>query len=78
VVRGFTADPILIAETGAVTSADQPAKIADLYHGIKSYGLLGFVYFNSTNSIGQAFGLGSQAAIDAFRKGASTYHRPDS
>jgi mannan endo-1,4-beta-mannosidase len=78
VVRGFTADPILIAETGAVTSADQPAKIADMYHGIKSYGLLGFVYFNSTNSIGQAFGLDSQAAIDAFRKGAGTYHRPDS
>ena len=77
-VRKFTADPILIGETGAVTSANQPAKIADLYHGIKSYGLLGFVYFNSTNSIGQAFGLNSPAAIDAFRAGASTYHRPDS
>jgi hypothetical protein len=77
-VRSFTSDPILIAETGAEPAAGQPAKVADLFAGIKAYGLLGFVYFNTTNSIGQPFGLSSAAAIDAFRKGASTYHRPDS
>ncbi len=77
-VRQFTSAPILIAETGAETSADQPAKVADLFAGVKSYGLLGFVYFNSTNSAHQVFSLSSQAAIDAFRKGASTYHRPGS
>jgi beta-mannanase len=75
-VRSFTSAPILIAETGAETSADQPAKVADLFAGVKSYGLLGFVYFNTTNKSHQAFGLSGQAAIDAFRKGASTYHRP--
>jgi hypothetical protein len=36
------------------------------------------VWFNSTNNIGQAFGLGSPAAIAAFREGASTYGRPGS
>ena len=48
-VRTLTSDPILIAETGAVPAAGQPAKINDLFAGIRSYGLLGFVWFNSTN-----------------------------
>jgi mannan endo-1,4-beta-mannosidase len=77
-IRTFTSDPILIAETGAEPVAGQSAKLADLFAGIKAYGLLGFVYFNTTNSLGQAFGLSSSAAIDAYRKGASTYKRPDS
>jgi len=77
-VRAFTGDPILIAETGAETTADQPAKVADLFAGIKRYGLLGFVYFDTTNSVNQNFGLTGQSAIDAFRTGASTYHRPGS
>jgi beta-mannanase len=75
-VRALTGDPILIAETGAVPTADQPAKITDLFAGIRSYGLLGFVWFNSTNSIGQQFGISNSTAIAAFRKGASTYQRP--
>ena len=77
-VRALTADPILIAETGAVPAAGQPAKITDLFAGIRSYGLLGFVWFNSTNDIGQAFGISTPAAIAAFREGASTYSRPGS
>jgi hypothetical protein len=77
-VRALTGDPILIAETGAIPAADQPAKIDNLFSGIHSYGLLGFVWFDTTNSIGQPFGITSPAAIDAFRKGASTYHRPGS
>jgi mannan endo-1,4-beta-mannosidase len=76
VVRALTSDPILIGETGAVPSANQPAKITDLFAGIRSYGLLGFVWFNTSNSIGQSFGISSPAAIAAFRKGAVTYHRP--
>jgi mannan endo-1,4-beta-mannosidase len=71
-------DPILIAETGAVPASGQPSKIADLFAGIRAYGLLGFVYFDATNSIHQDFGLSSPAAVDAFRQGASTYHRPGS
>ena len=77
-VRALTSDPILIAETGAVPAAGQPAKITDLFAGIRSYGLLGFVWFDSTNSIGQTFGINSPAAIAAFRKGAGSYTRPRS
>jgi len=78
-VRKLTLDPILIAETGAVPAAGQPAKIADLFTGVHQYGLLGFVWFNATNSIGQQFGISSPGALAAFRKGAArTYTRPGS
>jgi Glycosyl hydrolase family 26 len=77
-VRALTLDPILVAETGAVTTADQPAKIADLFHGVHVYGLLGFVWFDSTNSKGQNFSISSPAAVAAFRKGSSAYSRPGS
>jgi mannan endo-1,4-beta-mannosidase len=77
-VRTFTADPILIAETGATPAAGQPAKISDLFAGIRRYGLLGFVWFNATNSHGVPFGISTPAAVAAFRKGASTYSRPGS
>ena len=39
--------PILISETGAQQSVGQPAKIASLFSGIRSYGLLGFVWFDA-------------------------------
>jgi mannan endo-1,4-beta-mannosidase len=78
-VRKFTYAPILIAETGAVASANQPAKVADLFQGIRTYGLLGFVWFNATNSIGQDFSIDGSAALAAFRNGASKYYtRPAS
>jgi Glycosyl hydrolase family 26 len=77
-VQAFTPDPILIGETGALQSANQPAKINDLFAGIHAYGLLGFVWFDDKNAVGQNFGIESPAAIAAFRKGSSTYHRPDS
>jgi hypothetical protein len=75
-VRSLTTDPILIAETGAIQTAVQPAKITNLFAGIQSYGLLGFVYFNTSSLTGQPFSISSPAALAAFRKGASTYHRP--
>jgi mannan endo-1,4-beta-mannosidase len=77
-VRTLTDDPILIAETGATAAADQPAKIADVFAGIHAYGLLGFVWFDSTNSAGQDFSISSPAAVAAFGKGASTFTRPGS
>ena len=78
-VRAFTGDPILIAETGATPTSGQPAKIADAFAGIHSYGLLGFVWFDTTDKTGQGFGLADAAALAAFRKGASTtYTRPGS
>ena len=45
-VRALTLDPILIAETGAAPLG-QPAKIANLFAGIRAYGLLGFVWFDA-------------------------------
>ncbi len=45
-VRELTADPILIAETGAAAAAGQPAKIASLFAGVRAYRLLGFVWFD--------------------------------
>jgi mannan endo-1,4-beta-mannosidase len=77
-VRAITAEPILIAETGAIPAASQPSKITNLFAGIRSYGLLGFVWFNTTNAQGLPFGISSPAAVNAFRQGASTYHRPGS
>ena len=78
-VRELTSDPILIAETGATPASGQPAKIADAFAGIRAYGLLGFVWFDATDSKGQGFGISTPAAFAAFRKGASsTYTRPGS
>ena len=77
-MHALTPKPMLIAETGAVPAAGQPAKIANLFAGIRLYGLLGFVWFDSSNSKGQHFGINSPAAIAAFRKGTETYHRPTS
>jgi mannan endo-1,4-beta-mannosidase len=75
-IRTLTGKPILIGETAATPEAGQPAKIADLFTGIRSYGLLGFVWFDSTDYKGQRFGINSPAAIAAFGKGARTYRRP--
>src|SRR5204862_2804030 len=43
-VRELTLAPILITETAAVPAAGKPTKIADLFAGIRAYGLLGFVW----------------------------------
>ncbi len=43
-----------------------------------SWSLLGFVWFDSTNDIGQDFGINSPATVTAFRDGASTFARPES
>jgi hypothetical protein len=40
-VRALTHDPILIAETGVAPDADKPAKVTDLFAGIRAHGLLG-------------------------------------
>ncbi len=77
-VHKLTSDPILIAETGAVAAAGQATKIANLYAGIRDYGLLGFVWFDSKNSKGQNFAITGRAAIAAFRQGSRTFTRPTS
>jgi hypothetical protein len=70
-VHALTHDPILIAETSATPVASQPAKIVDLFAGVHLYGLLGFVWFDSSDKID--WRLSSPAAIAAFRRSAKAY-----
>ena len=70
-VRALTRKPVLIAETSATSSAGQPAKIADLFAGIRLYGLLGFVWFDTKTN--QDWRLTSPAAIAAFKRAARGY-----
>jgi mannan endo-1,4-beta-mannosidase len=65
--------PILISETGAPVT-DQPAKIANLFAGIRAYGLLGFVWFD-VNGV-EDWDLSTPAAIAAFRRGADAINNP--
>jgi mannan endo-1,4-beta-mannosidase len=74
-VREVTSDPILIAETSATPAVDQPEKISDLFAGVHTYGLLGFVWFNAIAS--HDYRLSGPAAIAAFRQGVKTYSRPN-
>jgi hypothetical protein len=73
-VRALTLDPILISETGA--AAAQPAKIADLFAGVRDYGLLGFVWFDANKK--RDWRISSPAAIAAYRRGAEMDKRPAS
>ena len=75
-VRALTGDPILIAETGAAPAAGKPAKIADLFAGVRAARLLGFVWFDAVGH--RDWRISSPAAIAAFRRGARTYNRPGS
>jgi mannan endo-1,4-beta-mannosidase len=74
-VRRFTGDPILIAETGAAVSAGQPAKISDLFDGIRTYGLLGFVWFDE-NAEGHEWRINSPAAFAVLGRDAEAFLRP--
>lgn len=75
-VRALTRAPILIAETGAGPAEGQPAKIADLFTGTRTYGLLGFVWFDADSL--QDWRITSPAAIAAFRRGTMVYKRASS
>jgi mannan endo-1,4-beta-mannosidase len=76
-VRELTGDPILIAETSVTHSANQPEKIANLFAGVRTYGLLGLVWFDAV-SYSRDYRLSGPEAIAAFRQGAETYIRPAS
>jgi mannan endo-1,4-beta-mannosidase len=73
-VRELTHDPILIAETATEPSPEQSAQITDLFSGVRTYGLLGFVWFNeddfsaSSPRVIQHWRLTSPAALVAFRR----------
>jgi mannan endo-1,4-beta-mannosidase len=74
-VRALTHDPILISETGAASTAGQPGKITDLFAGIRDYGLLGFIWFDSTDIADYRINKNPEA-LAAFRQGAKTYKWP--
>jgi mannan endo-1,4-beta-mannosidase len=75
-LRTLTSDPMIIAETGAALAAGQPGRIADLFAGIRAYGLLGFTWFDAIGK--QDWRLTGPAAAAALRHGAAAYHRPGS
>jgi Glycosyl hydrolase family 26 len=77
-VRELTHRPILIAETGATLAAGQPAKIADLFAGIRRFGLLGFVLFDQNGVVQnvQTWRISSRAAYAALHHGAESYMTP--
>ena len=72
-LRELTGDPILIAETAAAPTAGQSAKIADLFQGVRLYGLLGFVWFSAGD-----YRISSPGAIATFHREAEAYLRPAS
>ncbi len=45
-VRNLTRAPILVSETGALPQTGKPAKISDVFAGVRAYGLLGLVWFD--------------------------------
>ena len=75
-VRALTSAPILIAETGAANTASQPAQIADAFAGVRTYGLLGLIWFDAKGK--QDWRLVRPSPIAAFRQGAEAYHGPAS
>jgi mannan endo-1,4-beta-mannosidase len=74
-VRSLTEDPMLLGETGAAPGTGQAAKINDLFAGIRTYGLYGFVWFDE-NTQGKTWRLNSQGAFAAFRQDARKFLRP--
>jgi mannan endo-1,4-beta-mannosidase len=70
-VRALTRDPILISETAAAPAAGKPEKIADLFAGLRSYGLLGFVWFDADQVYN--WRVNTPAAKAAFRHADQAY-----
>jgi hypothetical protein len=75
-LRELTKDPILIAETSATQATGQSAKVADLFAGVRTYGLLGFIWFNAVTS--HDYRLAGPEAIAAYRRAAQAYPGPAS
>jgi Glycosyl hydrolase family 26 len=74
-VREITNDPILIAETGVALAAGQPEKFGDLFKGVRTFGLLGFVLFdqNGLHKYIQTWRISNSASFDALRQETKAY-----
>jgi mannan endo-1,4-beta-mannosidase len=71
-IRALTLDPILISETAASPAAGKAAKIANLFAGVRAYGLLGFVWFNADKNRDWRL---EGPAVTAYHRGAQTFGR---
>jgi beta-mannanase len=75
-VRAITGKPVLLSETAVGPVAGQPAKIGDLFAGLRQYQALGLVWFDIAQDQGiyhQDWRIeDSPAATAAFRQRAST------
>jgi hypothetical protein len=74
-IKHLTRDPILISETGALSSIGQQAKITDLFSGVSSFNLLGFMWFDEDFD-GQDWRITSPQVLNTFRQDARAYMRP--
>ncbi len=75
-VRQLTpSKPILIAETGAVSAAGQQAAITDLFAGVRTYGLLGFLWFDEDYG-GSNWRITSPQVFATFRQQARSFFQP--
>jgi hypothetical protein len=70
-VRAVTRKPVIISETAATAAANQPQKISDIFAGVRLYGLLGFIWFNSVHDLD--WRVTGAASVAAFRRGAATF-----
>ncbi len=70
-IRTLTLDPILISETAVTRSASEPAQIADLFAGVRAYGLLGLVWFDSDKH--RDWLVSGPATVAAFHRGALSF-----
>ena len=75
-VRAFTGKPVLLSETAVGPVAGQPAKIGNLFAGMRQYQTLGLVWFDIAQHDGiyhQDWRIeDSRPAEAAFRRGAAT------
>jgi mannan endo-1,4-beta-mannosidase len=73
-VSELTHDPILIAETGATSTAGQSGKIVDLFAGVRTFGLLGFLLFDDDGpKPTQKWHLNSTTSYATLRQQAKKY-----
>jgi glycosyl hydrolase family 26 len=74
-VRGLTGKPVLLSETAVGPAAGQPAKIGNLFAGMRRSGVLGLVWFDNAQHDGiyhQDWRIEDHpAAVAAFRAGVA-------
>ncbi|HEY2237899.1 MAG TPA: glycosyl hydrolase [Streptosporangiaceae bacterium] len=73
-VRRLTPAPILITETGAASSSVQQVAVKDVFAGVRTFGLLGFLWFDE-NKPGTRWHITSPQVFATFRQQAHRYYK---